>query len=55
MKKGVLYIWIGIILILVGTYYWYTNPADNGASVLSILAGTLIWIYGDIKAGIKIL
>jgi hypothetical protein len=52
--KGVYYIWFGVLLILLGVYYWYSIPNEITTSALSILIGTIIWLYGDMKAGVKL-
>jgi glucose dehydrogenase len=54
MRKGVYYIWAGIVLILAGVYYWYSTPAELTLSAGAILVGTAVWIHGDIKSGIKL-
>ena len=52
--KGVYFIWAGVVLILAGSYYWYSIPSDINNSIIAIVLGTIIWLYGDYKAGVKL-
>lgn len=52
--KAVYFIWTGIFLILLGVGSWYYYPVEATNSVILILVGTLVWIYGDLKARVKL-
>lgn len=54
MKKGIYYIWIGAILILIGAYYQSLTSGELTLSIEVVIVGIIIWIYGVIKSLNKI-